>query len=216
METSFKEISDSTLRIVEFARCPYIHDIYSKLMLEGFCKDSYSGLYNIHVSHLATLTVFFALMVNAALLYPHYKGKTLKHLCCCLYSKEVLEKEDLHAGEKNEVHLFDAMYSGSDDSSDSECYSDEEDEEDEETGAVHVEMVEQGGRNDFAFVNPAFSGNDESGFFQKASGGQYMPASAPPSGAMVRVKAEVMGGGGGGDEPSHLLGDEDDYEGDVY
>jgi hypothetical protein len=137
METSFNEITISALNIVEFARCPYIHDIYSKLMLEGFCKDSYSGLYNIHVSHLATLTVFFALMVNAALLYPHYKGKTLKHLCGCLYSKEVLEKEDSEA--QVDAHIFNNDFLIEDMEEDSEHsehseHSDEDEDEDEEAG----------------------------------------------------------------------------------
>ena len=89
MEESFNEIGISGLNIVEFARCPYIHTIYSHVMLKGFCADSYSGFYNIHVSHLSTLIVFFALVVNAAVLYPHYKGKTMKHLCPCFFSDEI-------------------------------------------------------------------------------------------------------------------------------
>ena len=188
MEESFQDIAHSALDIVEFARCPYIHKIYSHIMLEGFCADSYSGLYNIHVSHLATLSMFFALMVNAALLYPHYKGKTMKHLCPCCFSKEVLDKEDqmLEGG----VYLFEDVMNNVESDSGSE-----DDDDDVETGGgveltgynvgdtgqyssvVKFEGESVGLGDTFSFVNPTFV--------------QVSRNSPPPaSGAMVRVKAE--------------------------
>jgi hypothetical protein len=202
METSFIEIATSSLNIVEFARCPYIYDIYSHMMLQGFCDDSYSGFYNVHVSHLSTLTVFFALMVNAALLYPHYKGKTLKHLCFCFYSKEVLDEENLVSCREDSVFILEDLDYSSDDS-DSKDSDSEYDEDDDVEAGQHVELVvrhpERVDDNDgadlsttfadpafhqtagaFTFVNPTFNG----GF--PATNGSYMT----PSTAMVRVKAE--------------------------
>lgn len=203
MEESFREIAASSLNIVEFSRCPYIHKIYSHVMLEGFCGDSYSGFYNVHVSHLATLTLFFALMVNAALLYPHYKGKTLKHLCFCFYSKKALHQDDLDNGMIQSVFLFEDL----DYNSDSEYNG-----EDVETGQVELVMRQPEGVGDTAdlstcFENPAGDLDSGTAFvfvnpaFQGGNAGNHVT----PKAAMVRVNAE------GG---SYVLGDS--HEDDVY
>ena len=131
MEDSFLEIAVAALDIVEFARCPYIHKIYSHIMLEGFCADSYSGFYHVHVSHLATLALFFTLMVNAALLYPHYKGKTMKHLCPCLHNNECRKGRGC-GGQVlvDEVHMIEAvMLERRNPDSDSDGSDQDEDEE---------------------------------------------------------------------------------------
>lgn len=107
--------------------------MYTQLVLDGFCSESYSGLYNIHVSHLATLSIFFLLMVNAALLYPHFKGKTLKHLCWCCYSKEHLEAADDRHRRAGDDKVFSVLYHSSQDSDDSD--------EDIEGGHVHVAAI---------------------------------------------------------------------------
>ena len=161
MEASCNDIAANALNIADFARCPYIHAIYSRLLLDGFCSDTYSGIYDIHVSHLATLITFFFLMINAALLYPHFKGKTLRHLCFCFYSKEKLREDDEQIG-KDDI-VFEEAFADSDDSDD-DMDSEEHVEGDVELTLKHTHddyesanlYEENHNQNDkkFSFVNP--------------------------------------------------------------
>ncbi len=89
MSKNIDSIIESNVNIVEFATCPYIYEIYSDLILKGFCGNIFSGIYGIHVSHLSSLIIFFVLMVNASLLYPHFKNKTI-----CGGSKVHIEPAD--------------------------------------------------------------------------------------------------------------------------
>ena len=133
MEESCNIIANSAITILDIAQCPRIHTAYSRLLLDGFCSQSYSGIYDIHVSHQATLVTFFALMVNAAVLYPHFKGKTMRHLCFCCYSKEHLEEMDLLVGKSHhEIMLEDGF------ASDDSDYDEDEQREDGDVELVQA------------------------------------------------------------------------------
>lgn len=168
MEDDFSKISAHVLNIIEFARCPYINELYTNLVLDSFCTSSHAGFYNIHVSHLSTLIVFFFLMVNAALLYPHYKGKTLRHICFCCYKKEqsdVADEEDEKGHE-----LFEDIYGALD--SDSDTAHDEDSEYEVQRGVCPIPSVDPDSKEvemvvhkdpengeEFTYnVNPAYKG----------------------------------------------------------
>mmetsp|Transcript_26284 Transcript_26284/g.44341 ORF Transcript_26284/g.44341 Transcript_26284/m.44341 type:complete len:249 (+) Transcript_26284:1335-2081(+) len=223
MEESFKEISANALNIIDFARCPHINRMYTQLVLDGFCADSYSGFYNIHVSHLTTLIIFFCLMVNASLLYPHFKGQTLKHLCWCCYTKEQLDEADARMAEQqgDDAVYISAHYD--------KPYSDyeEEEDEDEESGGARVHLVpvpttDPDAMNNLELIsmtNPAIESSvDLSGGYggepnsvftfvnpSYGNGGRLSPKSNRSKGDVVRVKAD--------EGPSYVLGDDND---DVY